>query len=73
MPRRIEPVSDLRVGDTVRFDDPIHARYWFIDPDAVGTVVGVKGHLVTASFGTKTATSTQFNLVCRTPVPAPSI
>ena len=65
MPRRLESVSDLRVGDTVRFDDPIHARYWFIDPDAVGTVVSVKGHLVTASFGTKTATSTQFNLVCR--------
>jgi hypothetical protein len=69
MPRTVEPVSDLRTGDTVRFDDPIHARYWFIAPDAVGTVVAVKGHLVTASFGAKTATSTQFNLVCRAPLP----
>jgi hypothetical protein len=53
------------MGDSVRFRDPIHARYWFLDPEAVGEVVSVKGHIVTARFGTKTATGTHFDLVTR--------
>jgi len=61
----VEPVSPLRVGDAVRFRDPIHARYWFLDPEAVGEVVSVKAHLVTARFGSKLATSTAFDLVTR--------
>lgn len=60
-----EPVSFLRVGDTVRFRDPLHARYWSLGPDACGTVVSVKGHLVTANFGDRHATSADFVLVTR--------
>lgn len=65
MPRKIEPVTDFRLGDFVRFRDPIHARYWFLDPEVVGEVVAIKGHIVTARFGSKTAYSTHFDLVCR--------
>jgi hypothetical protein len=60
-----EPVSPFRVGDTVRFHDPVHARYWFLAGDACGKVVAVKGHIVTADFGTKHASSTEFELVTR--------
>jgi hypothetical protein len=61
----VEPVTVFRVGDTVRFHDPIHARYWFLDPEAVGEVVSIKGHVVTARFKGKHAFSTSFDLVTR--------
>lgn len=64
-PPAVEPVTHLRVGDTVRFRDPIHARYWFLDPEACGQVVDIKGHVVTARFKEKHAFSTSFDLVTR--------
>ena len=60
-----EHVSPFRVGDTVRFRDPIHARYWFLDPEECGVVESIKGHVVTARFSTKHAFSSEFTLVVR--------
>lgn len=58
-------MTALRVGDFVRFRDPVHARYWFIDPEAVGEVVEVRGNFVVAKFGEKYPTGTAFVLVTR--------
>lgn len=58
-------MSPFRVGDTVRFREPIHAKYWFLDPEECGEVVSVKGHIVTARFKTKHAFSANFALVVR--------
>jgi hypothetical protein len=60
-----EPVSPFRVGDTVRFRDPIHARYWFLDSEECGVVESIKGHVVTARFSSKHASSSEFMLVVR--------
>lgn len=63
--RTEEPVTNLRIGDTVRFRDPIHARYWFLDPESVGEVVSIRGNVVTARFKNKHAFSASFDLVTR--------
>jgi hypothetical protein len=46
----------IQVGDEVQFVDPIHARYRFLDPGAVGVVTEIlKDGMIQVLFGKRWA------------------